>query len=401
MDLSIEIRRSGAGYTALFEDYKFCFSNISKSKFTALVKIVKNSKVLYIAETVLTDLDERWKIAQHLRTLQEGPWLEIVVLVFTKVLNELLKTEPAVKLEKVERQSAYFVYPLLAEPYSLIFAPGGSGKSYFSLLLALALQNQLDLGILKTQERINVLYLDWETSHQDMSRRFTLLVNGLGELESPFYRQMTSPLGFEFEIVLDDVINNDIKLVIIDSVVPAIGGEINHADKVGLFFQLLRELYRHGARILLLTHVNKQDKNADARSPIGSVFFENYPRLVWELKSISLTKRLQIDLVPAKYNVPKPPELSFVFEFEDDAVSIENVVANETADELKELILQECEKEGVVKIKDLIKLAIGALGVSENAVRKKIEDLKRAGLIETVEWGTIQLKPVAKDEPPF
>ena len=410
--MNLDIKRVGNNYMIFFTGYRLIFSGIRvKGKdIQSNLKIVDTDteKTLFISTVELMDIDARWKLSRHLEILERNVrWQELLTLAFTKVINELLTHDEPAQLIETEPHEHYFIKPIVADPYTLIFAPGGSGKSYLALLIAMAVQNGLDFGFFEMQAtKMNVLYLDWETSLEDISRRFTLLKNGLGQdLESPYYRNLALPLNYEFDKVLDDIVKYNIKLLIIDSVVPAIGGNINHADVVGEFFSMLKQFYNtNGTRTLLLTHISKQSKKEEGdKSPIGSVYFENYPRLVWELKSVSLRDKLQIDLIPYKFNISKPSNLSFLFKFRYNGVDVLTSENIEETDEVKEFIKQVVEQENEIKIKDLILKVKQQFGLHENSIRRKIEELKRAGTLSSAGYGVVSVANNLNenDEPPF
>ena len=408
------IRKKGNTYIVSEPGFDFIFSGIriKGSSIHCHLKIVdtETNKVLFISNIDPMDPNIRWRIAQHLSILEENkPWLEWLTLTSTIVVNELLAQDEPKKLREVSAREHYFIKPIIADPYTLIFAPGGSGKSYLALLIAIAAQNGISFGVFDFRgfDKINVLYLDWETSEDDISRRFTLLKHGMGveDLESPDYRNLSLPLEYEFDKILDDIVEKDIKLLIVDSVVPAIGGDIIRADVVGEFFSILRQFYStNGTRTLLLTHISKQSKREDdEKSPIGSIYFENYPRLVWELKSISLRDKLQIELKPYKYNISRPESLSFLFSFRLDAVDVLTTEIVEETDDLKEFIVQVLENEGIMKVKDLMSKIKSQFGYTEKTIRKKLEEYKRAGVIKSMKYGEIGLPEMEEnnDEPPF
>lgn len=409
--MQMELEKIGNNYIVSFTGYRLLFSGIrvKGNRIQSNLKILdtETEKTLFISTIELMNIDARWKLSKHLEILEKSiPWQEVLTIAFTKVINELLAQDEPIRLQEVDVQQHYFIKPLIADPYTLIFAPGGSGKSYLALLLAIAAQNGISLGTFDIQEKINTLYLDWEASEKDLSRRFTLLKHGLEqEVKSPLYRNLALPLTYEFDKILDDVVRHNIKLIIIDSVVPALGGNINHADVVGEFFSMLKQFYNaNGTRVLLLTHISKQDKReAEDKSPIGSVYFENYPRLVWELKSVSLRDKLQIDLTPFKYNVSRPSNLSFLFKFRLNAIDILTTEIVEEVDDVKEFIVQIVEQEGELKIKDVIQKVKSQFGYHENTIRKKIEELKRAGALSSAGYGVVSVANNLNenDEPPF
>lgn len=391
--MNVKITKHGMNIMAEYTDFQFYFSGIrvNSDRIEATLKITHQGTVLFYSRTELMDITKRWQLARHLKYLMDNIlWEEVLTVVFTKVISHLYKYEPPHRLSPVPVQNHYWIYPLLADPFTLIFSAGGSGKSYLSLYLSLLIQNGVDSLFLQLDKPYNVLYLDWETSLEDISRRYTLLTGADDgfEWQSPFYRNVSFPLKMVYDEIVNDIVNYDIKLIVIDSVVPAIGGTINNADAVGEFFSILKQFYKiNGTRTLLLTHVSKQDKREDNnKSPIGSVYFENYPRLVWELRSISLQNKLNLELVPFKANVPFPNPVSFIFEFMKDRVIV-SAAEMEATDELENFVKQLLEKNGPTKLKDIADTAKKELGVYLKDVRKVLNKLIKAGTVFQPEYG--------------
>lgn len=404
--MELTLTKEGIGYVINGLGFKFMFSNIQSrgNKIESYLKIYyePKQKLLFIGRVELMEIGRRWQIAQHLDKLYRAKgldWQEVLTRAYTMVLNEFLKNEPPKRLQTVEAQNHYFVYPVLANPYTLVFAPGGSGKSYLALYLATLFQNRVsDDGVgLIPEGKYNTLYLDWETSFEDISRRFTLIsthfnTNNFANFEPPYYRNLAVPLHYKYDLILEDIIKYDIKVLIIDSVVPAIGGNINNADSVGEFFSMLKQFFNaNGTRTLLLTHISKQDKrdtDNNNKSPIGSVYFENYPRLVWELKSVNTNNNLNIELKPFKTNVPTPPTLNFSFAFDDDGLEVKSSFAEKVDDGFEDYILQILKNaEEPLKLSDIKKLVKKDLGNIPPHLYSTLQKLEKGGKIHKPRYG--------------
>jgi len=381
----MELSRYGAGMIVKHLDYQFLFSSIriKGDSIEATLKITYNKKVLFIGKVELMDINKRWHLARHLSELVKNVnWNEILTILFTNVTNELLKYEPPTKLQDTsETKNHFWIYPFLADPYTLIFAAGGSGKSYLAMYFSMLVQNGIN-DYFDIPEPMNVLYLDWETSKEDMEGRFSRLANAKSNVESPFYRNMVFPLKYEFDNVLNDILQYDIKLIVIDSVVPALGGNINEAENVGEFFRMLKEFYKvNKTRTLILTHISKVDKrDENNKSPIGSVYFENYPRLVWELRHVSLKNKLNIELHPYKANVPFPSPLGFEFQFDNSVIFVKEFEA-EVDNEFEKALLQYIGNSFEAKLKELKDFARKEFDINADELRRVLRKLTREGKI--------------------
>jgi len=249
-------------------------------------------------------------------------WSEVVEWLAQGILESYFSTSPVERINPAETTEVEFLLrPLLPKGHpTLLFAPGGTGKSFVAMYIAMLVQNGMTFGE-ETQEPQEVLYLDWEVDKREADRRFGMfkLTFPDMDLNYPLYKRCELPLKDEIDDILQATIENNVKLIIIDSAAPAVGGDINDAHKILTFFQAVRQLTTAGASVLILTHVSKSDKKEEKRSPIGSVFFENLSRLTWELRAESPEKgTFDFALIPRKSNFGKmePIGLRAVFQFD-------------------------------------------------------------------------------------
>lgn len=252
----------------------------------------------------------------------EIKWNEVVEWLAQGILESHFTTSPVERIEPSENTEVEFLLkPLLPKRHpTLLFAPGGTGKSFVAMYIAMLVQNGLTFSE-ETQEPQEVLYLDWEVDKHEANRRFGMfkLTFPDMDLNYPLYKRCELPLKDEIDDILQATVENDVGLIIIDSAAPAVGGDINDAHKVLGFFQAVRQLTTTGASVLILTHISKNDKKEENRSPIGSVFFENLSRLTWELRA-EMPEKATFDfaLIPRKSNFGKmePIGLRAVFQFD-------------------------------------------------------------------------------------
>ena len=252
----------------------------------------------------------------------EIKWSEVVEWLAQGILESHFTTSPVERIEPSENTEVEFLLkPLLPKRHpTLLFAPGGTGKSFVAMYIAMLVQNGLTFSE-ETQEPQEVLYLDWEVDKHEANRRFGMfkLTFPDMDLNYPLYKRCELPLKDEIDDILQATVENDVGLIIIDSAAPAVGGDINDAHKVLGFFQAVRQLTTTGASVLILTHISKNDKKEENRSPIGSVFFENLSRLTWELRAEMPEKgTFDFALIPRKSNFGKmePIGLRAVFQFD-------------------------------------------------------------------------------------
>ena len=123
------------------------------------------------------------------------------------------------------------------------------------------------------------MYLDWEQEAEDVADVMKKMCNGLG-VEVPtdrfLYRRMVGSLSDHVEGVHRDIIANNIKMIIIDSLVASSGGDVNDSETARVLFNSVRAFK---VSSIIITHISK----ADEGKPFGSIFFWNYARNVWML----------------------------------------------------------------------------------------------------------------------
>ena len=190
---------------------------------------------------------------------------------------------------------------------NILFGSGGRGKSLMALRLAAALEYPAGAPDLYDYGRKQVfghnindqgitLYLDYEDTIASMSKRSSMLTNGLG----------LPPLNMEYRGLADggnyarhhasvlEFLKDrpDVKLVVIDSTMIATQGfggpTSSQAEATIDFHALLKELDR---TVLLIDHVSGEDAKADVRGersakPFGSVTKGNSARNVWSLSKV-------------------------------------------------------------------------------------------------------------------
>ena len=71
----------------------------------------------------------------------------------------------------VVNEEKYSVFPFIRKnAINIIYGQGGSGKSYFSVFLALLIQSGMSYASL-LPDKGNVLYIDWESEENDLNER--------------------------------------------------------------------------------------------------------------------------------------------------------------------------------------------------------------------------------------
>lgn len=184
---------------------------------------------------------------------------------------------------------------------TLIYGPGGIGKSIIALNLMSAIHTGASVAGLHTMQS-NCLYLDWETSEKMMWWRNNeiLAAKGqeIGSWPDPdypdgertgmvYYRYMSGPLVNDVEYLKKEIATLGIGTICIDSAGPACGGEPESAEATLKFFKALREIGSHDKPLqsIILAHITHEGKRSGRSNPFGSVYWINIPRNVFELQS--------------------------------------------------------------------------------------------------------------------
>jgi hypothetical protein len=160
---------------------------------------------------------------------------------------------------------------------TVMYGDKSSGKSQLALAIAFAVHDGVD-GLLGMPVcRRGVLYLDWETGEDEQTRRLYRMARGLGAPEIPAidYMAMERPLADDADALRKRA---EGRLVIIDSLVPACGGDARE-EAATAFWHALRAM---NATVLCIAQTQKrQPGEKRARSVFGSVMFEYAARSIW------------------------------------------------------------------------------------------------------------------------
>ena len=170
---------------------------------------------------------------------------------------------------------------------SIICGDGESAKSLVALSLALSLATGVPMPSgLAPAAVCPVLYLDWETDAQEQRYRMWRLATGYfgqDSLPEVHYRAMVKPLAEDIQRIRDYVSENKILFVVVDSLGPA-AGEMESTDSAMRVMHALRQLGA-GVTKLVVAHVTKASAEGNGHyRPIGSAFFYNLARSVWECR---------------------------------------------------------------------------------------------------------------------
>ena len=238
------------------------------------------------------------EVVRFLKGQVERDWAGRLEILSNLVDENYSAGEPMVWLPDVVDPGpvAYLADPLLERnEHNILFAAGGSTKSFLALAMCVSFASGKSVvpGV-KMLGQGNALYLDWETSKESTRRRFTQFA----QTQRVAYKRMQAPLSDVGDELEQLIRAEKFGLVVCDSASMASGGEIMDEASVARFFMTCRSFK---TTILTLAHV---PKNAERSSPIGSVYWFNQARVVWELSKDQLEgdSIVRLDLVQHKAN---------------------------------------------------------------------------------------------------
>ena len=223
-------------------------------------------------------------------TTGQIPWKHLLEEFCTAVLEAERTGAPIVQVGSLppEQDAGFLVDPFLPRnKTTIVFAQGGTGKSYLAVLLAVAVASGSDvLGWKVSQGK--VLYLDWETDAYEVDRRVKRVAWGMGMASVPdvAYRACAGPLDDMAESLSGYIADNGVRLAIVDSAGMAAGGGRDNGPAEESAIRMFGALRHLGCTVLLIDHVTGDNVNTQKAvdKPYGSIYKVNLARSVWELK---------------------------------------------------------------------------------------------------------------------
>jgi hypothetical protein len=259
-----------------------------------------------------------------------------------------------------------------------------------------------------------VLYLDFELDATEQRRRVSRLAHGEGLERVPDSFRYMSALGYPlretFRAALKECQEHGVKLLILDSLGPALQGDAEAArDVIGFYQRMLEPFRAAGVTVLVIDHQSRLQagERYQAKSAFGSVFKTNLARSVIQVEPIfhepdALTVRLR----QKKHNfgsLATPFEVGL--KFTEERVRLE-------ANELDAIDLAE---ENTLNAAERVKLALKDgpkypeelaedTGIVLKTVRNTLSRLRKADEVEPTgqrEGRSEQVRLVVPDPDPY
>jgi len=291
---------------------------------------------------------------------------------------------------------------------TVLYADGGTGKSMLAIATAMSISSLVPVieGIKEPSDTGGVLYLDWETDEAEIMQRMNFVAKGVtqtGRSAYPLVREdfpvtyvrCTAPLIALQPKIAKWTEVNACKLVIVDSLIPALDGDANDSETARKFMNTLRSF---NCSALVLSHTSKEGKL------FGSTFWWNLARNVWELRKEQDFGQDYSDLalIHKKSNnsrLSKPIGIRMKFNHQTEAVTFHkfNVVDSNgslaASLPVKARIIQLLKTEGALTVKEIVQ-ELGS-SVSEASVGMALSRGKRSDFVLTTDaagvkrWGLI------------
>jgi hypothetical protein len=285
------------------------------------------------------------KVAEYDKRLKVQEWARLIETTCVLVLRHHRTGEAPIRLSGGcdVQPRPFLVNPLVYDRLaSIIYGPGGIGKSYLAMLSCLMVESSGGVAGMRAQPG-RTAYIDWESDHDDLKARAERIRRGhpdLGKGE-PLYLRCYAPLKEELARVQRMVAEHQITFVVIDSIGPACGGELEKPETVMDLFRCLRRL---NIAVLLIGHpprCNDPDKELDV---FGSTFFRYNVRTLWEMKGTQEPgdNFILAGLYHRKVNLgPKHAALGLRINFGVDTVRFETMNLTEAPELEKDLPLSQ------------------------------------------------------------
>ena len=240
---------------------------------------------LHLARLNLLSTQSKKSLANDLSSRRNSvDWAAAIEQASVKAVLHHREGSPIISVGQnaIETDHRWQLYPFLRylQP-TVMYGPGGLGKSFLAVFCSVLVQTGVEFAGLKPLQG-NVLYIDYEDVGDELNERVRALAMGIGGVTDGVefkYRSSHDVLYHDIDPLRRAVAENNISLVVVDSLGGAAAGQINDADVNIKVFNALRSL---NVTALIIDHVSK-DGSTD-RGPIGSVFKYNRARSVWEVK---------------------------------------------------------------------------------------------------------------------
>lgn len=283
----------------------------------------------------------------------------------------------------------YMVDPIL--PFgkgTIVFGPGGTGKSTFAAAVALSVQTGREVVAGWRPMSAPVLVLDWEASADDWNTRIDQLASGIGidPVEVEYWPQSRS-LADNVHQISEAVTEIGAGLIIVDSVGLAAGSSREGGDANESALSLFSALREIGVTALLIDHVTGESLSREGAiaKPYGGIYKVNMARSVFEIRREKDPEgdTAELVLIHTKVNDgQRLKPMGLRYEYGDDSIRIKRTEVG--SEELVKTLSQKDQLKHHLRGGGRTTQQVAELmGVTDNRIRaimsKHPDDFERLG----------------------
>lgn len=286
--------------------------------------IVEFSGKRFTQRINLLSSSSRQTLARELKSyFGEYEWNSMLVDLSSMAQEHIKRTSAIIDIASVVppgKQQMFIAGFLPLGEASIVFGTGDSGKTYFCLYTALISSIGGKWFNDEWIQQSPVLWVDYETQRDGRTVRYRLdrLASGIGLGVSHgmvFYKPGSgTPFAEQYDEISTFVRSEGIGLIVVDSALKAVGGDVRNEVAVAQYFSAIQSL---GITSVTLAHTTKDD-NTDM--PFGSVFWHNEPHgYIWHLSRVTdIPSESTLVLNNKKANDgARPSPIAVTFKFED------------------------------------------------------------------------------------
>lgn len=149
-------------------------------------------------------------------------WGSLVDDAKNAIIDSYREGEPAVVMDNLDeiKPRIYSIRPMfIAGVANLMWAPGGSAKSYFGLLSCVMVDKGLAVMGMRARKGV-ALYLDWEENEDVFRQRLKAVHEGLNLASASgiIYKKMSGSLSDSIETISEIVLKHGVTFMVVDSV---------------------------------------------------------------------------------------------------------------------------------------------------------------------------------------
>ena len=333
-----------------------------------------------------------------IKTLSENyprwQWNDIINQLCLGIVERVRIGEPVQELWTSEDVPApqFLLEPILYKGLpTIIFGEKAVCKSTIAIIAYTCLilpWHDNPLGWTAPSRPVRTLLADYEVDYEITQYNAKRLQTGMGLPAFPvYYRRCSLPLADDIEQFQWHITELKAEAIIIDSLGPAVGGDLKLPGEALRFTTALRQL-RCAALIIGQTSKEKDKKQA---SVFGSTFFEYYSRNILELRKVQEEGEdtLDIALYHRYCNLGRrQPAMGFKMHFSETGIEIsrKEITAPELVERMStQYRIMNLLKSGAMSTKEIME----ELDIPRGNAGMCIKRLKDKGKILKVEdkWG--------------